>query len=190
VVAAHAPVQADLAQGAPRTRRGLQVDAEILEEAAPFRGDLDSGAAIAQELVAQQAIENAYPQFPGEVVVADAGAPQRRLARPRPHANGAGAVGDAHQRLQQLRDVGSGKLEVAVPPLLLHGDEARIDQLRKVGARGLLGNAGFAGELGRGQRLARDQRREDVGARPLAHQRGDASDVRAVFHGSIVAEPS
>src|SRR5262249_7597559 len=44
-------------------------------------------------------------------------------------------------------------------------------------------------ELGRRQRRAREQRRQDIGARMVADHRRDADDVGTVFHGSMVAEP-
>ena len=54
----------------------------------------------------------------------------------------------------------------------------------------LLGDAGDVGQLGRGQRLAGHQCREDLGARVVADQRGDADDAGTDLHGSMLAEPS
>jgi hypothetical protein len=53
----------------------------------------------------------------------------------------------------------------------------------------LLCDPGNVGELGRGQRAAGHQRGQDVRACVVAYERGNADDVRAVLHGSIVVEP-
>src|SRR5215831_4974099 len=76
-----------------------------------------------------------------------------------------------------------------MPPLILDAEELAVDELREMRAHRLLCDAGDFCELGRGQRLASHQRSEDLGARVVADQRGDADDARPVFHGSILIEP-
>ena len=74
-------------------------------------------------------------------------------------------------------------------PWLLDGDETRVDELREMRADRLLGHARHAGKLRRGERAIRHQRGEHFRPGVIADERGDADDVRAVFHGSIVDEP-
>jgi hypothetical protein len=49
--------------------------------------------------------------------------------------------------------------------------------------------SGDLGQLGRGERLAAEERGEDPGARAIADQLGDTDDVGAVLHGSMLDEP-
>src|SRR6185312_21871 len=112
----------------------------------------------------------------------DAGLAQVGIARARAKAQRPGAIGDAEEAFQELRDVLVGEPEVAMPSLLLHGDELRAGKAREVRARGLLGDIGHARGLGGGERLAAQERGEDLGARAIADQRGDAGNVGAILH--------
>ena len=71
-------------------------------------------------------------------------------------------------------------------PWLSTATRPRVDELREMRADRLLRHARHAGELGRGQRPVRHQRGEHFRPGVIADQRGDADDVRSVFHGSIV----
>jgi len=55
------------------------------------------------------------------MVVAHPRLAQRRLARARAHADGAGPEGHAHEGFEKLRDVGVSEAEIAVPPLAFDG---------------------------------------------------------------------
>src|SRR5207244_7044499 len=59
----------------------------------------------------------------------------------------------------------------------------------KMSADRLFGDPCNLRELGRRQGLATDQCGKDVCAGAIADQRGDADDVRAFFHRSMLAEP-
>ena len=82
-----------------------------------------------------------------------------------------------------------GEAEVAVPTLALDGDEPGVEQLGQVAADRLLRDAGDGGELGRRQGAIGEQRGQHLGTCMVADQRGDADDVGAFFHGSMLAEP-
>src|SRR5688572_250319 len=162
------------------------IDAEPGTEALPRRCELQAALAVAHEASLLEALEHEDTQFAREVVVADARLAQRRLARARLEPHGAGAIRHAHDALQQLGNVVVGEAEVAVSPLALDRDEAAVHELGQVRARGLLGDVGHLGELGRGERLAAHERREDVGARAVADERCDADYVGSILHASML----
>ena len=107
-----------------------------------------------------------------------------RVARTGLEPQRPGAIGDAEEAFQQLRDVVVGEPEVAMAPLLLHGDELRIHEPGEVHARRLLGHVGHARKLRSRERLAAQERGEDLGARAIADERRDDGDVGTVFHAS------
>ena len=189
MVAALAPVEARPAKGALLAGERLRVDGEPREPALARSGEPEAVGAIDQRARPQEALVNAHADFSREVVVAHPRLAQGGLARTRPRPDGAGAKRDAHQRFEQMRDVAIGEPEVPMPPLALDGDQARVDELREMRADGLLGDARHAGKLGGGERPVRHQGREHFRPGVIADERGDADDVRTVFHGSIVDEP-
>jgi hypothetical protein len=111
------------------------------------------------------------------------------LLRPA-QAQRTGVIRHTHQAFQQVRHIFVAQLEVAVPALRLHGDQARVEQLGKMRTGRLFGDVRPRGQLGRGQRLTAHQGGEDVGAGGIADQAGDMSDAGTEIHGSIIAEPS
>src|SRR5438094_1316159 len=123
------------------------------------------------------------------MVVANARESQRRLARAGAKPDGTGTIGDTHQIFEQFADIAIGETKVAMSSLALDREQSRIDELGKMSADRLFGNARNVGELGCRQSLAADQRGKHVCAGMISDQRRDAHDVRAVFHGSMLAEP-
>lgn len=89
-----------------------------------------------------------------------------------------------------MRNIVIGEPVVAVPSLRIDGDESRFRQFRKMCAHGLLGHAGNVGKLCRGQGLSCHQCRQGFCTRVVADERCNADDVWAVFHGSMLDEPS
>ena len=142
-----------------------------------------------QHALAYQCFVKLHAHLACQVVVAHARAAQRRLPGAGAQPHGTGAKRHVHQRLQQVGYIPVRQPEVAVPALALHGDQARIQQLGEVGADGLLGHACNVGQLGGRERAVRHQCGEDFGACAVADERGNARNVGAVFHGSILGEP-
>src|SRR5207247_1996754 len=95
----------------------------------------------------------------------------------------------AHQIFEHFADIAIGETKVAMSSLALDSEQSRIDELGKMCADRLFGDARNLGELGRRQRLAADKRGKHVCAGVISDQRRDAHDIRAVFHGSMLAEP-
>src|SRR5437773_4506870 len=121
------------------------------------------------------------------MVVANARESQRRLARAGAKADGTGTIGDTHQIFEQFADIAIGETKVAMSCLALDREQSGIDEVGKMPADRLFGNARNVGELGCRQSLAADQRGKHVCAGMISDQRRDAHDVRAVFHGSMLA---
>ena len=88
-----------------------------------------------------------------------------------------------------MRDIPIREAEVTVPALTLDRHQLRLDQLREMGADRLLGHAGQVGELRRGERSIRQESGKNFRSSVIADERGDADDVRAVFHSSMLSEP-
>ncbi|MEY9273749.1 hypothetical protein ABIE90_003646 [Bradyrhizobium diazoefficiens] len=122
-------------------------------------------------------VEHLHAEIAGEMIVADARAPQRRILRSRAHAHVAGASGEARKPFEHAGNVVVGEAVVAMPALLLRLDQPAGLELRKVRARRLRRDAGLLRELARGQRASVHQRREHVGAGGVADQRSDHGDV-------------
>ncbi len=136
------------------------------------------------------AVEHLHAEIAGEVVVADAGAAQRRILRPGAHAHVAGAGGDALQAFQHIGDIGVAEAIVAVAALLLGFDQPAGLELGEMRARRLRRDAGLLRQLARGQRAAGHQRGQHVAAGGIADQSGDPGDVGSCFHSSMIAEAS
>lgn len=190
MVAPLAPVEAGAAQRALLLRQRLRIDRELAKQAPALGTELEPCAAADQRAPLDQSLVDAHPYFAGEMIVADPGLSQGRLARTRASAHRAGPEGYSHQRFEKLRDIAVREAEIPVPSLPLDGHEFRIEQLREMRADRLLGDARHHGELGGGERPVRQQRGENFGAGVVAEKRGYASDARAIFHGSILDEPS
>ena len=190
MMAALAPIQTGMAKLAPLQGQRGRVDPQLPQQAVAGGGENQAVARRRERAPGQQALVDRHAQFAGEVVVAHARLAQRRFARTQPVPQRTGPESDAHQGLEQLGDIAVGQPEIAVPSLALDGEESRIQQFGEVGADRLLGHAGDGGELGRRQRPIGHQRGKHFGARMIADQSRDADDVRAVFHGSMLNEPS
>jgi len=156
--AAFAPIQAWAAEQAFRPLAGRGHGAEPVQENLPGIGD---GAAIAIKFdaaLANQRIGNTNPESSGEVVVAGPSQPESLVTRPSadrgPHWAVARPAGKLRYGLQQVCDVSGRKPMEAVPPMLFHEDQARIQQPCKVPARGLRGDASLAREFACSQRSA------------------------------------
>jgi hypothetical protein len=79
---------------------------------------------------------------------------------------------------------------VTMTALAFDGEQLCAEQLGKMGADRLLGDVRHLRKLRGGERLIAEQRRQNIRARAIADERGNANDVRPVLHGSIVVEPS
>ena len=88
-----------------------------------------------------------------------------------------------------MRDIAIGEAKISMPPLAFDGDQPRGHELREMGADRLLGHAGQVGELRRGERSIRQESGKNFRSSVIADERGDADDVRAVFHSSMLSEP-
>jgi NIPSNAP len=123
------------------------------------------------------------------MVVANAGESQRRLAWAGAKANRAGSIRDTHQIFEQVAYIAIGESKVAMTPLVFDSEQSRIDELGEMSTDRLFGDARNLRELGRRERLPADQRSQHVCASAISDQRRDPRDIRAVFHGSMIAEP-
>ena len=185
----YAPVETCATQRASFVSERRDLDAEVFAKFAAVSCELEAVAARFQYTLLFERIERKNAKLAGQMVVANAGESERGLAWTGAKANRAGSVGDPHQILQQLADIAIGEAKVAMTALIFDGEQTCIDELRKVSADRLFGDARDLRELGRRERLPADQRGQDVCASAIADQRRDARNVRAVFHGSMVTEP-
>lgn len=190
MMAALAPIEASFAENAPSRCEAVGVDTDLAEQRLTDGGELQAIGMRYQCASLQQAFVDQHTQLTGEVIVANARLAQRRLARAGAKAHCAGPERDPHQRFEKMRDIIVSEAEVTVPPLCIDCDQPCIQQLCQMGADGLLRHASDIGELGRGQRAPAHECGEHLGARMVADQRRDADNMRTVFHGSILAEPS
>src|SRR6185369_15785902 len=108
-MAALAPIEARPAEGAPFAGRERGVDAELGEPVGAGVGEKETASAFGEPAAREEAVVGENAELAGEVVVADARLPQRRLARPGDEADRAGAKGDPHQRLEEPGDVAAGE---------------------------------------------------------------------------------
>ena len=159
-------------------------------EALAFAGEFDGLFGLPHQALPGQAVEHLHAEIAGEVVVADACPPQRRILRPGAHAHVAGARCKASEPFQHAGHVGAGEAIVAVPALLLRLYQAAGLELGEMRARGLRRDAGFLRKLAGGERAAAEQRRQHVGAGGIADQRGNHGDIGAFFHSSMLTEVS
>ena len=190
MMATHAPVEAGTAQRAPLALEAVDVDAERGEKRMTDRGQHHFAVTLAQRAAEDESVVDLHAGLAGQVVVADARASQRRLARPGPDARRTAPRRDVHQALEGVRDLMAGEPEIAMAALLLDGEELGIDELREMGADGLRRDARLLGELGRGERLAGEERGQRLRPRGIADQRGDAGNAGSVEHASMLAEAS
>ena len=119
---------------------------------------------------------------PGEMVVAGAGRRERRVDAAQPRIGRVGFAADDRHRLEHLRDERRGEAVVAVPALRLDGDEAAVEELREMAARGRRGDAGEEGELLRGPRPSVHEREKDARAGGIADDRGNPGEVEFRAH--------
>ena len=128
-----------------------------------------------------EAIEQLHAHFAGEMVVADARLAQRGIGGPGARAQMAGARAATPIIFSSISATSCiGEPKIAMASLFHGGDQAAGLQLGQMGTRRLRGDARFVGELAGGQRLAAHQRRQHVGARGIAGQRGNRGDARGL----------
>ena len=149
-------------------------------------------AGVARQLdmaAGHQRIGERHAEPAGEVVVAGARRAQRGIAR----ADGELAARRApssrrhlHDALHHLRHRRRGQPVIAVPALLLDGEQPRRGQARQMAAGGLRRDAGDARQLGRRQRAAVHQRVQHAGAGRVAGERGDLGERGVAGHGLIL----
>src|SRR5690606_15180563 len=113
-----APVEAGAAERAAPLLQPRHVDPEVRKEPSPPIRQ-DKVPLARDDALPLQAVQQLDAPLTGEMVVANAGGPQRRVLRTGPDPHRARALGKAHQRLEHLRHVRTRQAEVAVPSLLL-----------------------------------------------------------------------
>ena len=79
---------------------------------------------------------------------------------------------------------------MAMPPTADHREQARLCQLREMGAGGLRPDLRRKGQLARGQGPAIEKRRHHRGSRRVSDQRRDLGDDRACNHFRYVTPES
>ena len=79
-----------------------------------------------------QTVERQHAQLACKMVVAHTSLSQRGFARTRSNSHGTGSVRDAHQALEEMRDVAVSEPKVAMAALAFNRDQARVEQLRQM----------------------------------------------------------
>src|SRR5512132_2583342 len=153
MMAAYAPVETCATQRAPFARERPDIDAEVFAKFAAATRELEAVDARLQYTLFFERIERKDAKLTGQMVVANAGESQRRLARTGAKANRAGSVGNLHQIFEELADIAIGEAKVAMASLIFDGKQTRIDKLRQMSADRLFGDARDLCELCRRERL-------------------------------------
>ena len=107
--------------------------------------------------------------------------------RPRPQVPGPRR--HRHQRLDAMRDVGVGDPKMAGAALFPADDDPGGFELCEMHARRRKRHPRLGGKLSHGQRIARHQGHDHIGARRIAEQRRRDRNVGAVFHGLTMIKP-
>lgn len=130
MAAAFAPIQTPSADWPPSSRKTVNVDAEFDEKRSTCGRDLWIGI-VGQTAVADETVQQGYGALPSEMVVADPLGAHRFITRAGTNPDRPGALRQAHQPLQNLRDIGPGQAEVAVTSLPLRCEQTRRIKLRQ-----------------------------------------------------------
>src|SRR5262249_23583805 len=109
-----------------------------------------------------------------EVIVAGAGRAQSSIARTDRELASGGfrAGGHQHDALHHLGNGGRGETMIAVPPLLLDGEQPCSGQSSEGAAGGLRGDAGNVGGLGGRERAPGPPRLQPAGTGWITRERG------------------
>jgi hypothetical protein len=94
VVETPAPVEARPAESAALVRGTRRINPERRQPVGAGVGEKEAAGLVAEQAAGDQAVVDDDAELAGEVVVADAGLPERRLARPGQETQRAGAKGD------------------------------------------------------------------------------------------------
>ena len=150
---------------------------------APSAGDLAAIVAQHHRAPGHQRVGDRDAEPAGEMVVAGTRQAQRIVAR-RARSMAWRRLDRRHQAdaLQHARDQGRGDPVVAMPALADAAQQIGIGQPGEMAAGGLRRHAGDERQLLGRQRAAVHQRDQHVGARPVADQRRDLGNVRAIGH--------
>ena len=184
-----APVEAGLAHRTARMGETVGGYLQVLrQKPLALGGQFDVLFSLPDQPLRFHAVEHLHAEIAGQMVVANPRAAQRRILRPGTHAHVTGARRQTREALEHAGDIRIGEAIIAVAALLLRLDQAAGFQFGQMGARGLRGDAGLMRQLARGQRAAGHQRRQHVGARGIADQRGDHGNVGTCFHSSMLTE--
>lgn len=190
MMAALAPIEACPAKGALLVGKDRGINSELPEQALTLRSQLKSGDGRSQRVFFQQPLVDGHSDLAGKVVIANPRFSHGRLARTRTSPQRACPEGDPHQRFEQVRDILVGEAEISMPPLAFDPYQSRVDELREMGADCLLGYARQRGKFRSGKRPIRQQGSKNLRPRMVPDERRDTDDIRAVFHCSMVDEPS
>jgi hypothetical protein len=185
-----APIQACPAKQTALSCERIGIDAQFLEQRFPSCREFQAVCGGGECALRNQAFVDHDAEFSGKMVVAHSGSAHCRLSRAAFQAYRSRSEGNAHERLQQMRNVGIGETKVAMTSLTFHGDQACIQELRQMRADGLLGHVGDFCEFRCRQRPIRHERSQHLGTRLVADERGDFYDMRSILHSSMLAEPS
>ena len=116
------------------------------------------------------------------MVVARAPAAQRVRAGPVAQRAHRRLGGDGAERLDDLGDGRPGQAEVAVAPVALDGEEARVDEASEMLAGRRPSDAGLAGQDAGGQRAAVHEREQDARPGRLGEDTCRGGDVEVALH--------
>src|SRR4029079_16757730 len=100
------PIETGATEGSGAFAAGVEIEAEVAEEAIPLLGD--GGCPLGQddEFTSAQPIGDSDSESAGQVVVAGARGSERLVARPSRAIAPGSAGGDEHQSLHGLGDFG------------------------------------------------------------------------------------
>jgi drug/metabolite transporter (DMT)-like permease len=185
------PVEAVAAERRAGRGEVLIGETEGEAETAAQGRQIKAVGAVGQETARREALVEPDTQSTGEVVVAEPGFAQGRVAGAEAAAVGAGlgggGLGEGHHRLDQAGDIGAGETEVFVAALALGGEEACVEKFGRMFRRAGLGKAGGLAKLGDCAGAAVHQEHHHARAGRIGKRRGEAGDVGAFGHGARIA---
>src|SRR5579871_1318825 len=129
-----APVEACTAQWAPTVRGSIEIDAQSRKDPLARLRQSQPTASPGDHAGRPQSLVHAHRGVTSEMIIADPGATQFRVARARAHPQVPGSRRNPHQPFEHAGNVGAGQAEIAMAALLFDADETAILELAEVPA--------------------------------------------------------
>ncbi len=184
-----APIETLTAQWRAFSGQGVELDPKIAYKAGTGSREENILAFYAQEAPRDHAVKKARRHFTREVIITDAGLSQRHVLRTGPDAQVPGVRCDPHERLQSMRDFVPCQSEIFVPPLFTRTYQRSLLEFSKVETCCLKRHACFVRQFTGCQCSVSYQSCQHVCPCRIANQTGNESNVRSLFHTSMLVEP-